>query len=70
MSSSEIKNISLLQKENRAHIDCHPVPGRGALAIVTNEGRVAVDAEAPLTTGLTRTTKACGPDASVLASSP
>jgi len=69
MSSPEIKNISLLQKSNWGHIDCHPVPGRGALAIVANEGRVAVDAEAPLTRGLTRTTKACGPDASVLASS-
>jgi hypothetical protein len=44
VSSAEIKNISLLQKSNREHIDCHPGPGRGALAIVTNEGRVAVDA--------------------------
>jgi hypothetical protein len=44
MSSSEIKNISLFQKTNPEHIDCRPVPGRGALAIVANEGRVAVDA--------------------------
>src|SRR6185312_7378709 len=51
VSSPEIKNISLLQKTNRRHIYCHPVPGRGALAIVANEGRVAVDAEAPLTRG-------------------
>ena len=29
----------------------HPVPLRRALAVVTNEGRVAVDAEVPLTRG-------------------
>ena len=29
----------------------HPVPTRGALAIVTNAGRGAVDAEVPLTKG-------------------
>ncbi|HLZ05074.1 MAG TPA: hypothetical protein VKR55_23345, partial [Bradyrhizobium sp.] len=51
LSSPGSKNISLLQKEKRRHIDCHPVPRRGALAIVANEGRVAVDAEAPLTRG-------------------
>ena len=36
---------------NQGHIYCHPVPLRGASAIVTNVGRVAVDAEAPLTNG-------------------
>jgi hypothetical protein len=45
MSSPGIKNISLLQKANQGHIHCHPVPRRGALAIVANEGRVAVDAD-------------------------
>ena len=29
----------------------HPVPTRGTLAIVTNAGRGAVDAEVPLTNG-------------------
>ena len=29
----------------------HPVPTRGALAIATNAGRVAMDVEVPLTKG-------------------
>jgi hypothetical protein len=33
-------------------MDRHPVPTRGALAIVTNAGRGAVDAEVPLTKGM------------------
>jgi hypothetical protein len=38
--------------------------------IVTNVGRGAVDADVPLDEGVrTRTAKACGPDAPVLASS-
>jgi hypothetical protein len=41
----EIKNISLFQKGERWHIYRHPVPTRGASAIVTNVGRGAVDAE-------------------------
>ena len=45
VSSPKIKNISLYPKgKSVAHLG-HPVPLRGALAIVTNEGRVAVDAE-------------------------
>ena len=36
----------------------HPVPTRGALAIVTNAGRGAVDVEVPLTNG----TEAYGKD--------
>ena len=36
--------------------------------IVTNVGRVAVDAEVPITNGATRTVKSCGPDVAVLAS--
>jgi hypothetical protein len=39
------------------------------LAIVANEGQVAVDASARKTNGLERTVKSCGPDAPVLASS-
>src|SRR5882724_8380027 len=46
MSSPKIKNISLLQKCEQWYIYRHPVPLRGASAVVTNEGRVAVDAEA------------------------
>ena len=36
----------------------HPVPARGALAIATNAGRGAMDAEVPLTKG----TEAYGKD--------
>jgi hypothetical protein len=36
----------------------HPAPTRGALAIVTNAGRVAMDVEVPLTKG----TEAYGKD--------
>jgi hypothetical protein len=38
-------------RANQGHIACHPVPGRGASAIVTNVGQGAVDADAPLTNG-------------------
>src|SRR5258705_5123971 len=44
MSSPKIKNISLFQKSKSGHIFGHPVPLRGASAVVTNAGRVAVDA--------------------------
>src|SRR6266568_2505383 len=63
VSSPEIKNISLFPKANPWHIYCHSVLLRGALAIVTNVGRVAVDAEVPVTKVLKRTAKTCGPDA-------
>ena len=46
-----IKNISLFQKAKSGHISSHPVPPRGALAIVTNVGQDAVDAEVPTTNG-------------------
>jgi hypothetical protein len=47
----------------------HPVPLRGALAIVTTRGGDAVDAEAATDErGFPRTAKTCGPDAAVLAS--
>jgi hypothetical protein len=39
-----MKNISVFTDPKSLHINRHPVPLRGALAIVTNEGRVAVDA--------------------------
>ena len=52
MSSPEVKNISLFQKAKSALYRMHPVPTRGALAIVTNAGRGAVDAEVPLTKGM------------------
>ena len=44
VSSPKIKNISLYPKREQVHIYRHPVPTRGALAIVTNVGRGAVDA--------------------------
>src|SRR4051794_18868627 len=43
-------------------------PARGALAIATNVGRDAVDAECAMRRCMTRTVKACGPDVAVLAS--
>jgi hypothetical protein len=45
MSSPGIKNIPVFIDPDSLHINSHPVPLRGALAIVTNEGRVAVDAD-------------------------
>jgi len=51
MSSPKIKNISLFQKCELGYINAHPVPLRGASAVVTNEGRVAVDAEVPKANG-------------------
>jgi hypothetical protein len=48
VSSPGIKNISLFQKCKWSYIHRHPVPTRGASAVVTNEGRVAVDAEAAI----------------------
>jgi hypothetical protein len=42
--SNAIENISLYPKQEPGYMNCHPVPLRGASAIVTNEGRVAVDA--------------------------
>jgi hypothetical protein len=47
MSSPKIKNISLYQKDKSGYIYRYPVPLRGASAVVTNEGRVAVDVEVP-----------------------
>ena len=58
VSSPRIKNISLFPKAKSGHIYLHPVLLRGALAIVTNVGRVAVDAEVPTTNG----TEAYGKD--------
>jgi len=46
MSSPEIKNISLYQKPKSDYAHSHPVPTRGALAIVTTWDGDAVDAEA------------------------
>ena len=45
MSSPEIKNISLFQKPNQGYIFGHPVLLRRASAVVTDVGRVAVDAD-------------------------
>jgi hypothetical protein len=51
MSSPKIRNISLFQKGKSGYISRHPVPLRGASAVVTNEGRGAVDAKVPVTSG-------------------
>ena len=45
------KYFALSEDKVRLH-RMHPVPTRGALAIVTNAGRGAVDAEVPLTKGM------------------
>ena len=50
MSSPGIENISLFQKYNQSYIHYHPVPLRGALAIVTTRDGDAVDAEVAETT--------------------
>ena len=45
MSSPRIKNISVYQNENQRHMFAHPVLFRRASAVVTDVGRVAVDAD-------------------------
>ena len=52
VSSPKIKNISLFPKGKSGHFYCHPVLLRGALAIVTNVGRVAVDVAASGVNGI------------------
>ena len=51
VSSPEIKNISLYPKCNQGYISAIPSRPEGRSAIVTNAGRGAVDAKAPLTNG-------------------
>ena len=68
MSSRGIKNISLYPKLKSGYNSIHPVPLRGALAIVATRDGDAVDAEVPETRVLKRTAKTCGPDVAVLAS--
>src|SRR6476659_3683537 len=69
VSSPEIKYISLFQKCKPGYIHRHPVPTRGALAIVTNVGRGCGGREScDRRARLKRTAKTCGPDVAVLAS--
>ena len=49
---AEIENISVYQNIKPVLYHSHPVPLKGASAIVTNEGRGAMDAEVPLTKGM------------------
>ena len=49
--AQELKIFRFRRRANQGHINCHPVPPRGASAIVTNVGQGAVDADAPLTNG-------------------
>jgi hypothetical protein len=51
VSSRELRIFRFRCRANQGHISCHPVPRRGASAIVTNVGQGAVDADAPLTNG-------------------
>jgi hypothetical protein len=39
------KNISVFPKPNHRYIRSHPVPPKGRIAVVTDAGRVAVDAD-------------------------
>ena len=55
---ARIANISVYSNPKSALYLIHPVPLRGALAIVTNVGRGAVDAEVPKANG----TEAYGKD--------
>jgi hypothetical protein len=45
-----LKNISVFPKSKSCYMICHPVPERGALAIVMNVGAGAVDAAVPART--------------------
>src|SRR3954468_9362085 len=69
VSSPQMKNISLYQNCEMRYIYRYPVPTRGALAIVTNAGRGAVDAGGALDERhFKRTAKTRGPDVPMLAS--
>src|ERR1700726_4239419 len=60
--------VDLAPKSKLYRFPSHPTEGR--IMIVTNAGRDAVDADAPITNGrVKRTAKTCGPDAPTLASS-
>jgi hypothetical protein len=72
VSSPFCKNILIFRNPNQLYMSCRLVPTTGALAIVTNAGRDAVDAGGATDERIElswRTAKTCGPDASVLASS-
>ena len=64
------KKYSDFPKEQISFISPLSRPTEGRLAIVTNAGRDAVDADRAEDEGaVTRTAKSCGPDAPMLASS-
>ena len=68
LSSPVCKNILIFNIPNQVYIIAVP-PTEGRIAIVTDAGRDAVDAEARLTNVPTRTAKSCGPDTPTLVSS-
>jgi hypothetical protein len=45
LSTLSEKNISVFPKQNHRYIRSHPVPPKGRIAVVTDAGRVAVDAD-------------------------
>src|ERR1700730_7086243 len=51
LSSPVCKNISVFPKCKSGYMICRPVPLEGRFAIVTDAGRDAVDADAPITNG-------------------
>jgi hypothetical protein len=51
LSSPLCKNISVFPKCKSGYMICRPVPLEGRFAIVTDAGRDAVDADAPITNG-------------------
>src|SRR5436190_10670872 len=63
------KIFRFIRNPNQDYIHFHPVPTRGALAIVTNVGRGCGGREScDRRARLKRTAKTCGPDVAVLAS--
>jgi len=70
LSSPPLQKYSDFQKTQITFITFPSCPTEGRLEIVTDAGQDAVDADAPFDERrLTRTEKACGPDAPTLASS-
>jgi hypothetical protein len=68
LSNPEIKRFRFYRKLKSVAYLGHPVLLRRASAVVTDVGRVAVDADVTKTNVAERTAKACGPDVAVLTS--
>jgi hypothetical protein len=70
LSSPFCKNILIFRRRKSVLYPRCPVPLEGRIAIVTDAGRDAVDADGAADESIApRTAKSCGPDAPTLASS-